>query len=84
MDQGECTIPSEVKSGPPDHLYLIRGPFCCRVGSLFQLTKELKMDKKELTYAKQSIVNVKDWDAFQTTIRFLAFLLRRGRKATVA
>ncbi len=30
------------------------------------------MDKKELAYAKQTLVAVKDWDAFQAVIRSLS------------
>ncbi|MGB3211205.1 MAG: hypothetical protein WBB19_10915 [Desulforhopalus sp.] len=28
------------------------------------------MDKRELAYAKQTVLAVKDWDAFQNVLRF--------------
>ncbi len=34
------------------------------------------MDKKELAYAKQTLLAVKDWDAFQDVLRFWAKLLK--------
>ena len=34
------------------------------------------MDRKELAYAKQTVLNVKDWDAFQAVIRNWARMLR--------
>lgn len=34
------------------------------------------MDRKELAYAKQTILNVKDWDAFQAVIRQWANMLK--------
>lgn len=34
------------------------------------------MDKREITYAKETILGVKDWDSFQQVIRFYARLIR--------
>jgi hypothetical protein len=34
------------------------------------------MDRKELAYAKQTVLAVKDWDAFQDVLRFWARLLK--------
>jgi hypothetical protein len=34
------------------------------------------MDKKELAYAKQTVLAVKDWDAFQDVLRFWARLIK--------
>ncbi len=34
------------------------------------------MDRNEITYARQTIIRVKDWDRFQQVIRFYAKLLR--------
>jgi hypothetical protein len=34
------------------------------------------MDKKELAYAKQTVVSVKDWDAFQAVIRSISRIQR--------
>ena len=34
------------------------------------------MDRKELAYAKQTLLAVKDWDAFQDVLRFWAKLLK--------
>jgi hypothetical protein len=34
------------------------------------------MDRKELAYAKQTVLAVKDWDAFQDVLRFWAKLLK--------
>jgi hypothetical protein len=31
--------------------------------------EELDMDRKELAYAKQALMGIKDWDAFQAVIR---------------
>ena len=33
------------------------------------------MDKRELAYTKQTMLAVKDWDAFQDVLRFWAKLL---------
>jgi hypothetical protein len=32
------------------------------------------MDRKELAYAKQTILSVKDWDCFQDVVRYWARL----------
>ena len=34
------------------------------------------MDKKELAYAKQTVVTVKDWDAYQAVIRSITKIQR--------
>lgn len=34
------------------------------------------MDKRELTYAKQTILGIKEWDNFQQALRFYARLIR--------
>lgn len=34
------------------------------------------MDKRELSYAKQTILGVKDWDAYQQALRFYIRLTR--------
>jgi hypothetical protein len=34
------------------------------------------MDKRELVYTKQTMLAVKDWDAFQDVLRFWAKLLK--------
>jgi len=34
------------------------------------------MDKRELAYTKQTLLAVKDWDAFQDVLRFWAKLLK--------
>jgi hypothetical protein len=34
------------------------------------------MDKRELAYTKQTMLAVKDWDAFQDVLRFWAKLLK--------
>jgi hypothetical protein len=34
------------------------------------------MDKRELAYAKQTLLAVKDWDAFQNVLRFWAQLMK--------
>ncbi len=34
------------------------------------------MDKRELTYAKQTILGVKDWDSYQQAIRFYVRIIR--------
>ena len=36
----------------------------------------IKMDKKELAYAKQTVSSVKDWDAYQAVIRNIARIQR--------
>jgi hypothetical protein len=64
-----------VKSGPPDQFFLIRGLFCFRVEIISYLEK-MKMDKKELAYAKQTVTAVKDWDAYQAVIRSITRLMR--------
>ena len=35
------------------------------------------MDRKELAYAKQAVMAIKDWDAFQAVIRGWARLMKR-------
>ncbi len=34
------------------------------------------MDKKELTYAKQTLFAVKDWDGFQNVLRCMSKLMK--------
>jgi len=34
------------------------------------------MDKRELAYAKQTLLAVKDWDAFQDVLRFWSKLMK--------
>lgn len=34
------------------------------------------MDGKEMAYAKQTVLQVKDWDAFQAVLRHYAKLLK--------
>ena len=34
------------------------------------------MDKRELVYAKQTLLSVKDWDAFKDVLRFWAKLIK--------
>lgn len=34
------------------------------------------MDKRELTYVKQTILGVKDWDSYQQALRFYARMIR--------
>ena len=34
------------------------------------------MDKRELAYAKQTLLAVKDWDAFQNVLRFWSKLIK--------
>ena len=48
---------------------------CRRIKSLLNL-EEWYMDKKELAYTKQTLLAVKDWDAFQDVLRFWAKLLK--------
>ena len=35
------------------------------------------MDRKELAYAKQAVMAIKDWDAFQAVIRGWSRLMKR-------
>jgi hypothetical protein len=42
-----------------------------------QFSKERQMDRKELAYAKQAVMAIKDWDAFQAVIRGWARLMKR-------
>ncbi len=61
---------SVVKSGPPDQIAFGPGAFLFVAGPmlLFNL-EDLQMDRKELAYAKQALLGIKDWDAFQAVIR---------------
>lgn len=45
-----------------------------RVGFFF--LEGMIMDKKELAYAKQTVVTVKDWDAYQAVIRSITKIQR--------
>ena len=59
-----------MKSGPPDQIAFGPGAFLFAAGPmLFLNLEELQMDRKELAYAKQALLGIKDWDAFQTVIR---------------
>ncbi len=42
------------------------------------------MDKRELVYTKQTMLAVKDWDAFQDVLRFWAKLLKPATLAACA
>jgi len=42
------------------------------------------MDKRELAYAKQTLLTVKDWDAFQKVLRFWAQLIKPAPAAGCA
>ncbi len=69
---GECVCGEN--QGPQIRLFwsgvfLLPGRYCSPV------LKEYVMDKKELAYAKQTVLVVKDWDAFQAVIRSLARIL---------
>jgi hypothetical protein len=39
------------------------------------------MDQRELAYAKQTMLAVKDWDAFQNVLRFMAKLVKPSTPA---
>ena len=67
---------SVVKSGPPDQIKFGPGAFFCRWTESVLNMEEWYMDKRELAYTKQTLLAVKDWDAFQDVLRFWAKLLK--------
>ncbi len=70
-----CNL-SVVKSGPPDQILFGPGAFFCRrIESILNM-EEWLMDKRELAYARQTMLAVKDWDAFQNVLRFMAKLVK--------
>ena len=66
---------SVVKSGPPDQTIWSGGFFCRRIKTVYNM-EDAYMDKRELAYTKQTMLAVKDWDAFQDVLRFWAKLLK--------
>jgi len=40
------------------------------------------MDKRELVYTKQTLLTVKDWDAFQDVLRFWSKLMKPSTTVT--
>jgi hypothetical protein len=38
--------------------------------------EDSQMDRKELAYAKQAVLGIKDWDAFQSVIRTMSKAMR--------
>ena len=72
---------SVVKSGPPDQIKFGPGAFFVAGSNLFFDVEECNMDKRELAYAKQTLLAVKDWDSFQNVLRFWAKLMKPSTTA---
>lgn len=73
---------SVVKSGPPDQIAFGPGAFLFAAGPmLFLNLEELQMDRKELAYAKQALLGIKDWDAFQAVIRTWSRVMKAASPA---
>ncbi len=74
-DQGESTyICGEIRA--PRSTYLIRGLFLYRRILPVIDMEDFAMDKKELAYTKQTVLTVKDWDAFQDVVRYWAKMVK--------
>lgn len=68
---------SAVKSGPPDQLVVVRGPFLClRAGDASDLWRVKMIEKTELALEKQGVAAIRDWDVFQAAIRIWSRRMR--------
>jgi hypothetical protein len=64
----------EIRAHGPNSIWS-GGFFCRRIETFFNV-EDRYMDKRELAYTKQTLLAVKDWDAFQDVLRFWTKLIR--------
>ncbi len=62
---------SVVKSGPPDQLVVVRGPFFIGppAGDAEGKWRMKTMERTELAIEKQGFAAIRDWDVFQAVLR---------------